>query len=43
MPNIDVLPNAGLNVYDVHRRDTLVLTRAAIEGIEARFAERSAA
>ena len=43
MPNIDVLPNAGLNVYDVLRRDTLVLTRAAIEGIEARFAERSAA
>src|SRR5580704_3043126 len=43
MPNIDVLPNAGLNVYDVLRRDTLVLTRAAIEGIEARFATRSAA
>jgi large subunit ribosomal protein L4 len=43
LPHIDVLPNAGLNVYDVLRRDTLVLTRAAIEGIEARFAERSAA
>jgi large subunit ribosomal protein L4 len=43
LPGIDVLPNAGLNVYDVLRRDTLVLTRAAIEGIEARFAERSAA
>lgn len=43
MPNIDVLPNAGLNVYDVLRRDTLVLTRAAIEGIEARFAIGSAA
>jgi large subunit ribosomal protein L4 len=42
MPNIDVLPNAGLNVYDVLRRDTLVLTRAAIEGIEARFAVGSA-
>jgi large subunit ribosomal protein L4 len=39
---IDVLPNAGLNVYDVLRRDTLVLTRAAVEGIEARFAEGSA-
>ena len=43
IPHIDVLPNAGLNVYDVLRRDTLVLTRAAIEGIEARFATRSAA
>jgi large subunit ribosomal protein L4 len=43
LPGIDVLPNAGLNVYDVLRRDTLVLTRAAIEGIEARFAARSAA
>ena len=43
LPHIDVLPNAGLNVYDVLRRDTLVLTRAAIEGIEARFAARSAA
>jgi large subunit ribosomal protein L4 len=39
---IDVLPNAGLNVYDVLRRDTLVLTRAAVEGIEARFATGSA-
>jgi len=43
IPQIDVLPNAGLNVYDVLRRDVLVLTRAAIEGIEARFAEGSAA
>ena len=43
LPHIDVLPNAGLNVYDVLRRDTLVLTRAAIEGIEARFATGSAA
>src|SRR6201986_3582618 len=32
-----VLPNSGLNVYYVLRRDTLVLTRAAIEAIEARF------
>jgi large subunit ribosomal protein L4 len=43
IPHIDVLPNAGLNVYDVLRRDTLVLTKAAIEGIEARFAIGSAA
>ncbi len=40
IPLVDVLPNAGLNVYDVLRRDTLVLTRAAIEAIEARFAEK---
>src|SRR5580698_1211925 len=39
IPSVDVLPNAGLNVYDILRRDTLVLTRAAIEGIAARFAE----
>ena len=35
--HVDVLPNAGLNVYDVLRRDTLVLTRSAVEAIEARF------
>jgi large subunit ribosomal protein L4 len=35
--HIDVLPNAGLNVYDVLRRDTLVLTRSAIDAINARF------
>ena len=43
IPMVDVLPNAGLNVYDILRRDTLVLTRAAIEGIAARFAETAAA
>jgi len=43
IPLVDVLPNAGLNVYDVLRRDTLVLTRAAIEAIEARFSEKDAA
>ena len=36
---IDVLPDAGLNVYDVLRRDTLVLTRDAVAAIEARFAQ----
>jgi large subunit ribosomal protein L4 len=39
IPHVDVLPNAGLNVYDILRRDTLVLTRAAIDGIAARFAD----
>jgi large subunit ribosomal protein L4 len=38
---VDVLPNAGLNVYDVLRREQLVLTRSAIEAIEARFASDS--
>src|SRR6201994_4399108 len=40
--SVDVLPNAGLNVYDILRRDTLVLTRAALEGIAARFAGETA-
>ena len=35
---IDVLPVQGINVYDILRRDKLVLTRAAIEALEARFA-----
>jgi large subunit ribosomal protein L4 len=41
--HIDVLPDAGLNVYDVLRRQKLVLTRAAVEAIQARFAEGEAA
>ena len=39
IPNVDVLPNAGLNVYDVLRRRTLVLTKDAVEAINARFQE----
>jgi large subunit ribosomal protein L4 len=39
IPNIDVLPLAGLNVYDVLRRKTLVMSREAVEGVNARFAE----
>jgi large subunit ribosomal protein L4 len=39
IPNVDVLPNAGLNVYDVLRRRTLVLTKDAVEAIQARFQE----
>ncbi len=42
IPNLDVLPDAGLNVYDVLRRETLVLTRAALDGIAARFAQDTA-
>ena len=43
IPNVDVLPNAGLNVYDVLRRNTLVLTKDAVDAIRARFAEKEAA
>jgi large subunit ribosomal protein L4 len=39
IPNVDVLPNAGLNVYDVLRRHTLVLTKDAVAAINARFEE----
>ncbi|NNM77561.1 50S ribosomal protein L4 [Sphingomonas sp. ID1715] len=34
---IDVLPAIGANVYDILRAETLVLTRAAVEKLEARF------
>ena len=40
IPNVDVLPNAGLNVYDVLRRDTLVLTRDAVDAINARLGDQ---
>ncbi len=35
--NINVLPAAGANVYDILKHDTLVLTRAGVEKLEARF------
>lgn len=35
---INVLPAIGANVYDILKHDTLVLTRAAVEKLEARFA-----
>jgi len=43
IPNVDVLPNAGLNVYDVLRRQTLVLTKDAVEAIRTRFQPEEAA
>ena len=43
IPNLDVLPDAGLNVYDILRRETLILTRAAVQAIEARFEAKEAA
>ncbi len=37
IPLVDVLPQQGANVYDILRRDTLVLTQAAVEHLEARL------
>jgi large subunit ribosomal protein L4 len=37
IPNIDVLPVQGINVYDILRREKLVLTKAAVDALEARF------
>ena len=39
IPNIDVLPVQGINVYDILRRKTLVLTKAAVTALEERFAD----
>lgn len=37
IPMIDVLPIQGLNVYDILRRNKLVLTKAAVDALELRF------
>ena len=37
IPHVDVLPIQGINVYDILRRQKLVLTKAAIDALEARF------
>ncbi|MBY0382074.1 MAG: 50S ribosomal protein L4 [Xanthobacteraceae bacterium] len=37
IPQIDVLPIQGINVYDILRRQKLVLTKAAVDALEARF------
>jgi len=37
IPNVDVLPSQGANVYDIIRRDTLVLTKAAVAKLEERL------
>ncbi|MCZ2328120.1 50S ribosomal protein L4 [Bartonella sp. F02] len=37
VPNVDVLPVQGINVYDILRRNKLVLSKAAVEIIEERF------
>lgn len=37
IPGVDVLPQQGANVYDILRRDTLVLTKDAVQHLEARL------
>lgn len=37
IPHMDVLPQKGINVYDILRRDTLVLTKDAVAQLEARL------
>jgi large subunit ribosomal protein L4 len=37
LPGVELLPAVGANVYDIIKADTLVLTRAAVEKLEARF------
>jgi large subunit ribosomal protein L4 len=41
IPHIDVLPNAGLNVYDILRADKLVLTQDAVNAIHERFKDKA--
>ncbi len=37
LQNLDVLPSVGANVYDILRSDTLVITKAGVEALEARL------
>jgi large subunit ribosomal protein L4 len=37
IPYVDALPVQGINVYDILRREKLVLTKAAVDALEARF------
>lgn len=38
LPGVNVLPAAGANVYDILKHDTLILSKDAVEKLEARFA-----
>ncbi|MCA2014176.1 50S ribosomal protein L4 [Pararhodobacter sp. CCB-MM2] len=38
LDGVDVLPSMGANVYDILKRDTLVITKAGVEALEARLA-----
>ena len=37
IPNVDILPVQGINVYDILRRGKLVLSKSAVEALEERF------
>ncbi|MEM6743990.1 MAG: 50S ribosomal protein L4 [Pseudomonadota bacterium] len=37
IPDVDVMPSAGANVYDILRRDTLVITKAGVEALQERL------
>ena len=43
IPHVDVLPVQGINVYDILRHEKLVLTKAAVEALEAGSNERACA
>ena len=43
IPGVDVLPVQGINVYDILRRDKLVLSRAAVDALQARLGKENAA
>jgi large subunit ribosomal protein L4 len=38
LDGVDILPSIGANVYDILKRDILVITRAGVEALEARLA-----
>jgi large subunit ribosomal protein L4 len=38
LDGVDILPSMGANVYDILKRDTLVITKAGVEALEARLA-----
>ena len=40
VPNLDVLPQQGINVYDILRHDTLVLTKTALKHLEERLGKK---
>ncbi len=42
LPHVDLLPEQGANVYDILRHDTLVLTRNAVEQLQARLLQQAA-
>lgn len=41
LPGVDVLPVEGINVYDILRREKLVLTKDAVEALDRRFSDKS--